>query len=511
MPGGLKVAGLLATSRLIHKFAKRKQGNVHSNADAVSQKTVSPELSEPSGAAECSNGEERARTPSPSLFDVVSSTKASKKGANRWATIAAQRQQSSVGTSSMKRISRSVRNDRRPVAPGSVGEADVAVKVDGWGAHLRWKIFWAKDAVPGSVGLIHHLSPFARYWPRVVSTSALVTALFLPPVVCWGQGEWEGFLFQFLMGGVLIANAIVRQVTTVSTSRKPLQTHAEIRHWYVRNELWLDLLSTVPYGVLAVPGVILPNPRGSLELLRLLQWLCLMRIFRDVSLEQLASILLETPGVYKWLGTLKLLGFWFLHLHLCACLLHFCATRYDIGPEGLAGWLALDAPAEYLHFNGLDQYLICYYEILQAQTGSQLSASTNRSEIVFGIYNNIFGAIIAALLLGKLAGKNIVWARRNCLANYVENGSACRCCARYGGRHRLVHPSHAAPARSPNFLLALTRIVSHSNASSCHLLPPPYKFPVAIVARYPRSCERVQVQDFLLYRFQGMPDATSRD
>ena len=153
-----------------------------------------------------------------------------------------------------------------------------------------------------------------------------------------------------------------------------------------------------------MPGVISPTPRGSLELFRLLQWPCLMRIFRDDSLDQLALILLEMPSFYKWLGTLKLVCFWFLHLHLCASLLHFGATRYDTGAESLPGWLELDAPAEYLHLNGFDQYLICCYQILQTQAGGPMSGSTHRYESAFGIYNVIFGAFIAALLLGKLAG-----------------------------------------------------------------------------------------------------------
>jgi hypothetical protein len=257
----------------------------------------------------------------------------------------------------------------------------------------------------------------------------------------------------------------------VSTSRKTLQTHAEIRGWYVRTELLLDVLSAVPYGVLAVPRVITPNPRGSLELLRLLQWLCLLRIFRDGSLEQLAVILLETPRFYKWIGTLKLIAFWFLHLHLCTSLLHFCGTRYDVAPEGPTGWLALDAAALYLELNGFDQYLLCCYDILQAQTGGQLSSSTNRSELVhcpttraksslrgrfclrllqlwtaqwptgqgepepcplshgigalptqvFGIYNNIFGAFISALLLGKLAGACANNQTKRCLGAFARS------------------------------------------------------------------------------------------
>jgi hypothetical protein len=401
------------------------------------------------------------------MLFAVAATKA--KG-NRWTKIAQQQQVRTA--SSNRRMSMSVRNvNDRPGIAGEAG-APVTVKADGWGAYLHWKIFWVHDAaVPRRVGLIHHLSPFSRHWPRVVNTAALLTALLLPPVVCWGEGEWEGFLFQFLMGLVLVANSVVRQLTTVSTSRKTLQTHAEIRGWYVRTELLLDVLSAVPYGVLAVPRVITPNPRGSLELLRLLQWLCLLRIFRDGSLEQLAVILLETPRFYKWIGTLKLIAFWFLHLHLCTSLLHFCGTRYDVAPEGPTGWLALDAAALYLELNGFDQYLLCCYDILQAQTGGQLSSSTNRSELVhspttraksslrgrfclrllqlwtaqwptgqgepepcplshgigalptqvFGIYNNIFGAFISALLLGKLAGACANNQTKRCLGAFARS------------------------------------------------------------------------------------------
>jgi hypothetical protein len=371
---------------ILPKTKKTVHPNVSHDAAPVAQDNPIPSASEPSGSAESGNGEcpqassrslcgevraPHARPSSPTLLEGLSSSTASKAtGAERWAEIK-QRQKAPLGrtalmtrrTSSirntikrtslaarnaMKRTSSLVRNTGQIAALGRDGEVDVGMK---WGGCLRWDILWAKDtALQRRIGLIHHQSKFARLWPRVVNTTVLLTALFLPPVVSWGQGEWGGFLFQFFMGGVLIANTIVRQLTTVSTSREPLQTHTEIRRWYVRNELFLDLVSTVPYGVMAMPGVISPTPRGSLELFRLLQWPCLMRIFRDDSLDQLALILLEMPSFYKWLGTLKLVCFWFLHLHLCASLLHFGATRYDTGAESLPGWLELDAPAEHYVF-----------------------------------------------------------------------------------------------------------------------------------------------------------------
>jgi hypothetical protein len=68
-------------------------------------------------------------------------------------------------------------------------------------------------------------------------------------------------IFEYFVAISLIINTIILQFTTVWRNGERLVDHSAIRKWYLKHDLWVDLVATVPWGWLSrseietIPGI----------------------------------------------------------------------------------------------------------------------------------------------------------------------------------------------------------------------------------------------------------------
>ena len=134
-------------------------------------------------------------------------------------------------------------------------------------AVLHLKLFWGNHThtEKWTRNVIHDLSPFNSYWYRFMVVISIMAGVFVPVVVCFPQEKEEltlpATIFEYFVAISLIINTIILQFTTVWRNGERLVNHSAIRKWYLKHDLWVDLVATVPWGWLSrseigtIPGI----------------------------------------------------------------------------------------------------------------------------------------------------------------------------------------------------------------------------------------------------------------
>ncbi|XP_078350361.1 voltage-gated delayed rectifier potassium channel KCNH5-like isoform X3 [Oculina patagonica] len=258
--------------------------------------------------------------------------------------------------------------------------------------------------------VILHYTGFKTTWDWVILFLTLYTTISVPFLVCFAFEHTAVSILDLLVDWMFLADIALNFHTTyVGKDGEVIDDLKMIRWNYIRSWFFLDLVSSLPYGVLAfITKDSETNATTLLGFLKVFRLLRLGRVARKIDkyLEYGASTFF-----------LLMLSFC-LVAHWMACIFYLIATGYDNYEHH--GWLQVlgrTVGRPYKYINGTDEvdpetgptiaskYVSALYYTLTSLTtiGFGNIAPNTTAEKMFGCITMLLGAILFSLIFGQVS------------------------------------------------------------------------------------------------------------
>mmetsp|Transcript_1274 Transcript_1274/g.1799 ORF Transcript_1274/g.1799 Transcript_1274/m.1799 type:complete len:297 (-) Transcript_1274:1151-2041(-) len=181
------------------------------------------------------------------------------------------------------------------------------------------KVFW----VPGSSApclLMHHSSPFRRFWDVGTIFWLLVLVIWLPLLIAFEFENFGVLFIQWFQNVWFMIDLVINFGTTINVETRLIASHGEIAFEYLKTWFIIDFISAVPIEEIAGAGYIRVAAIG--HGFKLLKMLKLIRLFKLERNQFLAKLQRRYQIKFTMISLIKFVVILLLGAHWLGCLFY---------------------------------------------------------------------------------------------------------------------------------------------------------------------------------------------